>query len=262
MPFLGVFVEKILRIQPNVKKIYLLLRATDTKSADRRMHHEITGKELFRLLKESHGANFNSFVSEKLSAVGGDISEENLNLKDSILRDQIYNQTDVIINMAATTRFDESLQAHHTLTASHHNTETIPSPTAITHLHRFTISLSHPRSAATITPIRLFFLTITHLHRSLSPPRCCDVAVHRLLLLASQRRLVLAACYSSPICRSSPLRGLIVVASSTIVTVIDSLFLLVAALVLLHCLRSFASQSPSPPRLCSSLPLFSGMNGG
>ncbi|MED6211283.1 hypothetical protein PIB30_072223, partial [Stylosanthes scabra] len=159
--------------------------------------------------------------------------------------------------MAATTRFDESLQAHHTLTASYNNTKTIPSPTDITHLHRFTISLSHPRSAATNTPIRPFFLTITHLNRSLTPPRHCDVAIHFLLLLASQRRLVLAAFYSSPICRSSPLRGLIVVASSIIVIVIDSLFLLVAALVLLHCLHSFASQSLSPPRLCSSPLLFS-----
>ncbi|MED6129017.1 hypothetical protein PIB30_103606, partial [Stylosanthes scabra] len=67
----------------------------------------IIGKELFRLLKESLGANFNSFVSEKLSVVPGDISQEDLDLKDSILRDEIYNQTDVIVNIAATTKFDE-----------------------------------------------------------------------------------------------------------------------------------------------------------
>jgi len=36
-----VFVEKILRVQPNVKKLYLLLRATDNESATRRMHNEV-----------------------------------------------------------------------------------------------------------------------------------------------------------------------------------------------------------------------------
>ncbi|MED6151497.1 hypothetical protein PIB30_083078, partial [Stylosanthes scabra] len=102
-----IFVEKILRCQPNVKKLYLLLRATDTESATHRLHHEIIGKELFRVLKENLGTKFNSFVSEKLSVVPGDISKEDLDLKDSILKDHICNQTDVIVNIAATTNFDE-----------------------------------------------------------------------------------------------------------------------------------------------------------
>ncbi|XP_057752712.1 alcohol-forming fatty acyl-CoA reductase-like [Arachis stenosperma] len=102
-----IFVEKILRVQPNVKKLYLLLRAPDIEFANHRLHHEIIGKDLFRLLKETLGGNFNSFVSEKLSVVPGDISQENLDLKDTILRDQIYNQIDVIVNIAATTKFDE-----------------------------------------------------------------------------------------------------------------------------------------------------------
>ncbi|RYR69264.1 hypothetical protein Ahy_A03g015816 [Arachis hypogaea] len=102
-----IFVEKILRVQPNVKKLYLLLRAPDIEFANHRLHHEIIGKDLFRLLKETLGGNFNSFVSEKLSVMPGDISQENLDLKDTILRDQIFNQIDVIVNIAATTKFDE-----------------------------------------------------------------------------------------------------------------------------------------------------------
>ncbi|KAF9661548.1 hypothetical protein SADUNF_Sadunf19G0080200 [Salix dunnii] len=35
-----IFVEKILRVQPEVKKLYLLLRAVDTKSAEERLHNE------------------------------------------------------------------------------------------------------------------------------------------------------------------------------------------------------------------------------
>ncbi|RYQ97838.1 hypothetical protein Ahy_B08g093911 [Arachis hypogaea] len=102
-----IFVEKILRCQSNVKKLYLLLRATDIESATHRLHHEIVGKELFRLLKEKLGTKFNSFVSDKLSVVPGDISKQDLDLKDSILMDHICNQTDIIVNIAATTNFDE-----------------------------------------------------------------------------------------------------------------------------------------------------------
>ncbi|KAI4322400.1 hypothetical protein L6164_022101 [Bauhinia variegata] len=102
-----IFVEKILRVQPNVEKLYLLLRAPDIKSAKHRLHNEIIGKDLFKFLKEKLGANFNSFISEKLTLVPGDISCEDLGLKDSILRDEILNQTHVIVNLAATTNFDE-----------------------------------------------------------------------------------------------------------------------------------------------------------
>ncbi|TKY67085.1 Fatty acyl-CoA reductase 3 [Spatholobus suberectus] len=102
-----VLLEKILRVQPNIKKLYLLLRAADAKSATHRLHNEIVGKDLFRLVKEKLGANFNSFVSKKLTLVPGDISREDLGLEDPILREEICNQTDVIINLAATTNFDE-----------------------------------------------------------------------------------------------------------------------------------------------------------
>lgn len=62
---------------------------------------------MFKVLKEKLGANFNSFISEKLTLVPGDISREDLGLEDSILSEEIYYQTDVIINLAATTNFDE-----------------------------------------------------------------------------------------------------------------------------------------------------------
>lgn len=55
------------------------------------------------------GANFKSFISEKLILVPGDITCEDLGLKDSNLREDICNQTDVIINLAASTNFDERL---------------------------------------------------------------------------------------------------------------------------------------------------------
>ncbi|KAL5056166.1 hypothetical protein RYX36_036848 [Vicia faba] len=102
-----IFVEKILRVQPNVKKVYLLLRASDAESATKRLHNEILKKDLFKLLKEIHGEKFSSFISEKVIVVVGDISEEEFNLRDSNLVKELYNETNVIVNLAATTNFDE-----------------------------------------------------------------------------------------------------------------------------------------------------------
>ncbi|KAH7541749.1 fatty acyl-CoA reductase 3 [Ziziphus jujuba] len=102
-----IFVEKILRVQPNVKKLYLLLRASDTKSATQRLHNEVIAKDLFRPLKEKWGSNLNSLISEKLKVVAGDISREDLGLKDLSLRQEMLNQIDAIVNLAATTNFDE-----------------------------------------------------------------------------------------------------------------------------------------------------------
>lgn len=59
------------------------------------------------MLREKWGAGMNSIVSEKLTVVPGDISHEDLGLKDSNLREEMLRQIDVIVNLAATTNFDE-----------------------------------------------------------------------------------------------------------------------------------------------------------
>ncbi|KAL0915629.1 hypothetical protein M5K25_016062 [Dendrobium thyrsiflorum] len=43
-----IFVEKVLRIQPKVKRLYLLVRASDTKSADKRLQNEVPRFESHR----------------------------------------------------------------------------------------------------------------------------------------------------------------------------------------------------------------------
>lgn len=59
------------------------------------------------MLREKWGARMNSIMSEKLTVVPGDISKEDLGLQDSDLREEILSQVDVIVNLAATTNFDE-----------------------------------------------------------------------------------------------------------------------------------------------------------
>jgi len=143
-------VEKILRLQPNVKKIYLLLRAPDEKSAMQRLRSEVwcilnpitktlytyTSRgdalinylkistigflsliyndqqvmeiDLFKVLRNNLGEdNLNALMREKIVPVPGDISIDNLGLKDTDLIQRMWSEIDIIINIAATTNFDE-----------------------------------------------------------------------------------------------------------------------------------------------------------
>ncbi|XP_071734913.1 fatty acyl-CoA reductase 3-like [Rutidosis leptorrhynchoides] len=102
-----IFVEKILRVQPNVKKLYLLVRAPDAYSALQRFNTEAVAKDLFKVLKEKYGTNLQSFLSEKVTPVAGDITYENLGIKDVDLVEEIWRGVDVVVNLAATTNFDE-----------------------------------------------------------------------------------------------------------------------------------------------------------
>ncbi|KAL1557640.1 alcohol-forming fatty acyl-CoA reductase [Salvia divinorum] len=61
-----VVIEKIIRVQPIVKKLYLLLRAEDSSSALHRFNTEVMEKELFKVVREKYGAKLNSFMEEKV----------------------------------------------------------------------------------------------------------------------------------------------------------------------------------------------------
>ncbi|KAL4577049.1 hypothetical protein LXL04_013150 [Taraxacum kok-saghyz] len=102
-----VFVEKILRVQPNVRKLYLLIRATDDNSALQRFNIEVVENDLFKVLKEKYGTNLQSVLSEKVTPVAGDITHQNLGIKDSNLVEEMWKDVDVVVNVAATTNFDE-----------------------------------------------------------------------------------------------------------------------------------------------------------
>ncbi|MCL7042638.1 hypothetical protein MKW94_018671 [Papaver nudicaule] len=107
--FLGkVFVEKLLRVQPNVKHLFLPLRALDQKSASQRLHNEVLGKEVFSVLRSKYGSRFNSFISGKLTPIAGDVALQNFGLADdSDLLDKLLKEVDIVAHFAATAKFDE-----------------------------------------------------------------------------------------------------------------------------------------------------------
>ncbi|CAJ2652631.1 unnamed protein product [Trifolium pratense] len=102
-----VFVEKILRIQPEIQKLYLLVRASNNDFAAQRLQNEVFQTDLFALLRDKWSEKFDSFITEKVMAIAGDIAVENLGLKDENLKNTMFQEIDIIVNLAASTKFDE-----------------------------------------------------------------------------------------------------------------------------------------------------------
>ncbi|KAF8369876.1 hypothetical protein HHK36_032091 [Tetracentron sinense] len=101
-----VLIEKILRTEPDVGKIYLLIKAKNKKAAMDRLKSEIIDTELFKCLQQTHGESYQSFMLSKLVPVVGNVCESNLGIETD-LTDEIAEEVDVIVNSAANTTFDE-----------------------------------------------------------------------------------------------------------------------------------------------------------
>ncbi|XP_048235859.1 fatty acyl-CoA reductase 2, chloroplastic-like [Ricinus communis] len=101
-----VLIEKILRTEPDVGKIYVLIKAKSKEAAMARLKSEIINAELFKSLQQTYGKSYQAFMLSKLVPVVGNICESNLGLEED-LTNLIANDVDVIVNSAANTTFDE-----------------------------------------------------------------------------------------------------------------------------------------------------------
>ncbi|GAB2229822.1 hypothetical protein Droror1_Dr00014078 [Drosera rotundifolia] len=82
-----ILIEKLLRFQPNLKKLYILVREKDGLSAKKRLEREIIDTELFHVLRGKWGTDFDSLILQKVVAVAGDSACENLGVHDRVLSD-------------------------------------------------------------------------------------------------------------------------------------------------------------------------------
>ncbi|KAM0834364.1 hypothetical protein ACQ4PT_063630 [Festuca glaucescens] len=101
-----VLIEKILRTNPDVGKIYVLIKAKDSEAALQRLQNEVVDTELFKRLQETHGKDYHGFIETKLVPVVGDVRETNIGIAPE-LADEISERVDIIVNSAANTTFDE-----------------------------------------------------------------------------------------------------------------------------------------------------------
>uniref|UniRef100_A0A0E0KEL4 Fatty acyl-CoA reductase n=1 Tax=Oryza punctata TaxID=4537 RepID=A0A0E0KEL4_ORYPU len=90
-----VLLDPILRTNPDVGKIYVLIKAKDNEAAMKRLKNE-----------EIHGKNYHSFVSSKQVPVVGNVREANIGIAPELAK-EIAEEVDVIVNSAANTTFDE-----------------------------------------------------------------------------------------------------------------------------------------------------------
>ncbi|KAK4492258.1 hypothetical protein RD792_003061 [Penstemon davidsonii] len=103
-----VLLEKILRVQPNVNKFFLLIRPSSNKSVQQRLQEEVVNSSLFGVVREKYGEEaLSSHIQAKVIPVLGDVSHANLGVVDSNLINEMWNEIDIIVNSAATTKFDE-----------------------------------------------------------------------------------------------------------------------------------------------------------
>ncbi|XP_026416318.1 fatty acyl-CoA reductase 8-like [Papaver somniferum] len=100
----AVFVEKILRVHPNVTHLFLLLRPADAVYPTLRLHKD--GRNCL-VLRDKHGLGFDSFISDKVTPISGDVSFENMGIKDPDLEKKLHEEINFVAHFAAATTFEE-----------------------------------------------------------------------------------------------------------------------------------------------------------
>lgn len=101
-----VLIEKILRMQPDVGKLFLIIRANESTHALKRLNDEVLNTELFNGLREIHGDEFQEFMLKRVVPVAGDMTKQNLGIEKDVI-DVLTKAVDIIVSSAATTTFDE-----------------------------------------------------------------------------------------------------------------------------------------------------------
>ncbi|XP_074284668.1 fatty acyl-CoA reductase 2, chloroplastic-like [Silene latifolia] len=105
--FMGkVFVEKILRVVPTVKKIYLLVRAHDAETAMHRLKTQIIDSKLFKVIREKHGQSYEEFMWNKLVPISGDFGKPCLGM-DTNFASLVRNEVNVIVHIGANTKWND-----------------------------------------------------------------------------------------------------------------------------------------------------------
>jgi alcohol-forming fatty acyl-CoA reductase len=109
--FLGTaLVEKILRSLPDLRCLYLLIRASREKGAAARFEKDVLGSAAFGRIREQRGEDFSSYVSEKVRVIEGDVHAPFLGLGEEDLL-ELSREVDIVIHAAASVVFDAPLDA-------------------------------------------------------------------------------------------------------------------------------------------------------
>ncbi|MDX1504055.1 MAG: fatty acyl-CoA reductase, partial [Thermoanaerobaculia bacterium] len=107
--FLGkVLVEKLLWSAPRVRRLLLLVRPEQGRSAAERLRDEIVGSPIMARLEARHGVDWPEWVRSRVAVVEGDLGSDGLGLTAG-RREELCGAVDRVVSAAATVRFDERL---------------------------------------------------------------------------------------------------------------------------------------------------------
>lgn len=96
-------VEKLLWSCPDIGKIFIIVRSKKGKSVEDRVT-ELTNSPAFDRIRSHHPDRL-----EKIIALEGDITMENLGLSDDDIK-RIHNEVNVIFHSAASVKFEDILK--------------------------------------------------------------------------------------------------------------------------------------------------------
>jgi nucleoside-diphosphate-sugar epimerase len=103
--FLGkVWLEMALRLIPEIGRIYLLSRPGKFRSSRERFENLFATSPVFRELRAAHGANFGSWLAERVTVVDGDVALPGLGIAPGMYK-QLCEEVDAVLNFAGITDF-------------------------------------------------------------------------------------------------------------------------------------------------------------
>ncbi|HSC90003.1 MAG TPA: SDR family oxidoreductase, partial [Polyangiaceae bacterium] len=107
--FLGkVWLSLLLSRVPEVGHVHLVVRPKEGLSVSERFTTKVLTSEVFAPLREQHGADFERFVSSKVTPVPGDVSLPGCGLPDD-LRARLVGRIGAVVNVAGIVDFDPPL---------------------------------------------------------------------------------------------------------------------------------------------------------
>lgn len=109
--FLGkVCLAMLLRHFPEVRRLYLMVRASRDEESRTRFDDLLRDSPAFEPLREQYGADFRDFVESRVTVLGGDITKERLGYPEETAQ-EVARDLDLVLNCSGRVSFNPPLEA-------------------------------------------------------------------------------------------------------------------------------------------------------
>jgi len=108
--FIGkVWLASLLTDVPEIGKVYVLVRRRRSTTAAERFRKIVDESPVFEPLAQKHGAQWETFLAERVEVLDGDLSAEGIGL-DEAVRARLSRELDLVINSSGLTDFNPDLR--------------------------------------------------------------------------------------------------------------------------------------------------------